>query len=83
LEGSLFVCVGYAFNTNLLDVHFLHISVNQVPLFLTLLGHKDAAEIQKAEILRGEDGFSFPVINFLIKYFPLYFYYSTLIGLFK
>ncbi|EOU0087121.1 O71 family O-antigen polymerase [Escherichia coli] len=59
------------------------ISVNQVPLFLTLLGHKDAAEIQKAEILRGEDGFSFPVINFLIKYFPLYFYYSTLIGLFK
>ena len=25
LEGSLFVSVGYAFNTTLLDVHFLHV----------------------------------------------------------
>ncbi|EMK5829713.1 hypothetical protein I6M88_07355 [Citrobacter sedlakii] len=59
------------------------IFVKQVPLIMALIGNKEAAEIQKAAILRGEDGFSFPIINFLIKYFPLYFYYSVLISYFK
>ncbi|MGY3855930.1 O71 family O-antigen polymerase [Aeromonas intestinalis] len=54
-----------------------------IPLITAFVGSSLDAEAQKASILRGEDGFSFPVINFFIKYFPLYFYYSCLISYFN
>lgn len=51
-----------------------------IPLFTAISGNVVDAEIQKASILRGEDGISLPIINFFIKYFPLYAYYSCLIA---
>ncbi|HDA3576214.1 TPA: hypothetical protein O5A99_004425, partial [Salmonella enterica subsp. enterica serovar Cotham] len=75
--------LNFCFFITILIIIIKIIFVKHVPLFMVLFGNKEAAEIQKAAILRGEDGFSFPVLNFLIKYFPLYFYYSVLITFFK
>lgn len=51
-----------------------------IPLFTALRGDFIEAGLQKAMILRGLDGISFPILNFYIKYFPLYTYYVCAIG---
>ena len=56
------------------------IFTKNIPLLTAITGNVVEAEAQKASILRGEDGISFPIINFFIKYFPLYVYYSCLIA---
>lgn len=73
----------YSLCVTILIIIIKILSVKQVPLFMALFGDKEGAEVQKAAILRGEDGFSFPVLNFMIKYFPLYFYYTVLIAYLK
>lgn len=78
-NSYLIVCTTLAFLILILKFTM----TNNIPLFTAIKGDFVEAEIQKASILRGEDGISIPIINFFIKYFPLYAYYSCLIAFFN
>ena len=75
-NSFIYVCI---FLTMIIFFLKFFLSKN-IPLFTALRGDFIEAESQKAMILRGLDGVSFPILNFYIKYFPLYTYYVCAIG---
>lgn len=78
-DRFLYTCWALTF----LILLFRLLTTKDIPLVLALKGDVVGAELAKAAILRGEQGLKLPLLNFFLKYFPLYTFYVALINYLK